>query len=596
MWSRLFALCVLDLSAAFASRTAFVAGVQTPRYRFVGKDGSGRKELITIIQKLEVETPGETGFARGRFIGGPFSPADFSKSAETLALSIDGAPHSISLSTNCSSLEVSVAVMNGLFTQGKIAAEASAAADSDGRIEIVSKASGLKSSVRVLADGTGPGACAMLGFASSSWEDDIPTNFKMAKHKEAEAKAQQGRARHTTQHGLREEIHRMWTDLSHDEQQQFHSTLHREVSGSLRNEHLGEDDASKLAAEQVQEVIAGTKYESLMILEFVQAEPLSERLERFDVESTQAGALFESVGRLLIADLLIDNGDRFIVPGVTHSLGQWESNLGNALVKSGLKLVAIDHAVSQAAPTKHAEKRDRIEMFLGDFAQTGPGEEFTYDTGRQKARDYHSKIDGAMMDICQPERPLTSTVESISTEFSGLEPFVRRGMVEAIVLATNWPAMWNPKAEPGMFKCLETWKSEWEMLYGADGKLSLPYVRAEDLEALQDRIRCFHDNAYPRLLGAGHNLHAILARLREERDAAVPLGPEWNAAPLASLEAPKRKARLDAEDTKRQELARTLTKIRTEVVRHSQDLSRFKEAEAEPEPEPELEPEPEPEL
>ena len=43
------------------------------------------------------------------------------------------------------------------------------------------------------------------------------------------------------------------------------------------------------------------------------------------------------------------------------------------------------------------------------------------------------------------------------------------------------------------------------------------------------------------------------------------------------------------------QLARTLTKIRTEVVRHSQDLSRFKEAEAEPEPEPELEPELEPE-
>ena len=117
----------------------------------------------------------------------------------------------------------------------------------------------------------------------------------------------------------------MWTDLSHDEQQQFHSTLHREVSGSLRNEHLGEDDASKQAAEQVQEVITGTKYESLMILEFVQAEPLSERLQRFDVESTQAGELFESVGRLLIADMLIDNGDRFVVPGVTHSLGQWEA-------------------------------------------------------------------------------------------------------------------------------------------------------------------------------------------------------------------------------------------------------------------------------
>eukprot|EP01045_Picozoa_sp_COSAG04_P052987 COSAG04_NODE_22882_length_347_cov_1.358871_1_plen_49_part_01 len=49
----------------------------------------------------------------------------------------------------------------------------------------------------------------------------------------------------------------------------------------------------------------------------------------------------------------------------------------------------------------------------------------------------------------------------------------------------------------------------------------------------------------------------------------MPLGPEWNAPPLASLEAPKRKARLDAEDTKRQELARTLTKIRTEVVWHS---------------------------
>ena len=86
-------------------------------------------------------------------------------------------------------------------------------------------------------------------------------------------------------------------------------------------------------------------HESLMVMEYIKASPIDIKLYTLSDEalSGHVGKLLQHVGRMVICDILIDNQDRFMLPGI-NDIGS--SNTGNALVTENMELCGIDHDVS----------------------------------------------------------------------------------------------------------------------------------------------------------------------------------------------------------------------------------------------------------
>jgi hypothetical protein len=120
-----------------------------------------------------------------------------------------------------------------------------------------------------------------------------------------------------------------------------------------------------------------TKYEAIMILQYVKADRVDEFLR--DHDETQdsggtVGTIFRRIGRLVIADLLIDNPDRFTLYGLDSQdrkvSSVWEhdsTNTGNVLVATSGKdqIVALDHDLSKLDAEAYVSTTDLSDVPIG---------------------------------------------------------------------------------------------------------------------------------------------------------------------------------------------------------------------------------------
>jgi hypothetical protein len=182
-------------------------------------------------------------------------------------------------------------------------------------------------------------------------------------------------------------------------------------------------DKDDMAAHCLEKLTTGfEQYEAVMVMQYINGVSIDEWLRNHDGSSDYVAKLMRRVGRLVLCDMLIDNSDRFMFPGVW---GIGESNTGNALVTHTGELIAIDHDLklltTRAACDEHNRKVARV---LNAYASTG----------------FEKQIDLGKGD------PIKHLVESLSTNdgnpfFEGCEAHVRLGMLHGLVIAANCPQM-----------------------------------------------------------------------------------------------------------------------------------------------------------
>ena len=124
-------------------------------------------------------------------------------------------------------------------------------------------------------------------------------------------------------------------------------------------------DAQDMAANCLETLAAGfDKYEALMVMQYTKGVRVDEWLRDHDGSvdgCSEVARMFRRVGRLAICDMLIDNSDRFMLPGV------WDihtSNTGNAMVGQNNELLAIDHDLKYADRAACDEQNRKVARIL----------------------------------------------------------------------------------------------------------------------------------------------------------------------------------------------------------------------------------------
>jgi hypothetical protein len=211
-----------------------------------------------------------------------------------------------------------------------------------------------------------------------------------------------------------------------------------------------------------------TKYEAIMILQYVKADRVDEFLR--DHDETQdsggtVGTIFRRIGRLVIADLLIDNPDRFTLYGLDSQdrkvSSVWEhdsTNTGNVLVATSGKdqIVALDHDLSKLDAEAYVSTTDLSDVPIGTS-----GSLF-----RLRQQDQRNRAIARFMNAfarggfeepiggCAPgKHPTARLVRSLDVNvnegsevagkhfFVGCEPHVRLGMLQGVCLVANFPQL-----------------------------------------------------------------------------------------------------------------------------------------------------------
>ena len=138
-----------------------------------------------------------------------------------------------------------------------------------------------------------------------------------------------------------------------------------------------EDQTERCLKEVTKMSAKETTYEAIMILQYVKADRVDEFLR--DHDETQdngetVGRIFRRIGRLVIADLLIDNADRFTLYGEDSQdkkvLSVWEhesTNTGNVLVATSGKeqIVALDHDLRTLNAEAYVSTTDLSDVPMG---------------------------------------------------------------------------------------------------------------------------------------------------------------------------------------------------------------------------------------
>ena len=238
------------------------------------------------------------------------------------------------------------------------------------------------------------------------------------------------------------------------------------------------------------------KVECIMVFEYVKGSRLDDAFTAKQPTPAEAEAVFQKVGETLVADLILNNSDRFRLPGVWDSD---EGNAGNVMLTTDWKLISIDHEIDDTNESNHAVVNKKMEAFLDDLPAIDR--------------------DGFLPQLAELLNALKVTRERLGDElYDAAAQALVQGVVRGVFLVGNYPRLWFPNSEPGLFEYLEKWRSELET-----GQYSyLERVGEPAWKALQDRVAFVHQRTYPLLLvNKTLDTHTILGQLLHSRPEGV---------------------------------------------------------------------------
>ena len=191
-----------------------------------------------------------------------------------------------------------------------------------------------------------------------------------------------------------------------------------------------------------------------------------------------------------------------------------KSNTGNVLVTtsaSHVSGVSIDHELYEQGGEMKDQRQsyDQLKLRMAAFLKT-------------------ISAHGPNARLKPVEDLIGSLSDSVRFDVGSLSPQLLQGMVRGIFLVANWPRLWNPLGDPGLFEYISVWLNEWKERYHG-----LPPPSDHAIGALRERVKAIHVELYPAVLrSAQFDLHAILKELLERgvpaikgRTAEMPLTP-----------------------------------------------------------------------
>ena len=295
----------------------------------------------------------------------------------------------------------------------------------------------------------------------------------------------------------------------------------------------------------------GFDLEAVMVMEYVRAKPVDEYLKWHTAGTTEIKQLFEDLGRMFFADLLISNCDRLYCPEVFavqdgfHS-GRQRPNFGNFLVATDgtLRLYSIDHDVSLGVESKKNKQDDMIIAFIRAFVsdelyewQDFSGRVWEAATGipglpNEKHRDsVDTVLDRLIRNMCRAAPSQSETGHDVlgtvdEAQLTRLKKanarlHMKTGVQKGLLSLCNWPSLWTP---PSSFDTISGTGSANGEGYGlppplehgmqacdhllAPSKFSSPDFASVAFRNLRNRVGAFYSLVYPLFLQQQHGRSA----------------------------------------------------------------------------------------
>lgn len=177
-------------------------------------------------------------------------------------------------------------------------------------------------------------------------------------------------------------------------------------------------------------------YEALMVLQFVKAQRIDDWLRDHDETQDNGaamGRLFRHIGRLVVADMLIDNSDRFKLPSVW---GLNASNTGNVMMSGNHEVVAIDHDLKYLATEEACDQQNRrVARLLHAYADSGFEADIDLDGDGDPIKQLVASLDANTIE------GMYDSPGQVQQFFEGCEPHLRLGMLEGVVIVANFPQL-----------------------------------------------------------------------------------------------------------------------------------------------------------